>query len=207
MKIILIVLSIVQGFGLISSIYLSNSVGLGFADSKVGIIVLAVLWGVYLLYKRNSSPDISTVETEQNIEGQIKINEEFLLKKIKERDLKEGIENSSESALFDSGRHNYVCLSERFKHDNTKLQQVTTDWLDFMELLSDRVYEMEILHYLSDEDSQSHFNAREEIDTRLTEINKRFKNLLGDDYWDVIELQKLRQKEINGKVAEHNIST
>lgn len=197
MKLILIVLSIVQGLGLISSIFISNSLSLGFADSKTGIIILAILWGVYLLYERNSSPEISEVETSQDTQVQIKVSEDFLLKKIKERDLKENIINGSESALFDSGKHNYICLSERFKHDDIKLQQVSKDWLDFMELLSDRVDEMEILHYISDEDSQSHFNTREEIDTRLAEINRRFKNLLGDEYWDVEELQKLRQKEIN----------
>jgi uncharacterized membrane protein YdjX (TVP38/TMEM64 family) len=51
MKIILIILSVIQLIGIISSTYLAKSLALGLDDSKGGLITLAVLWGAYLLYK------------------------------------------------------------------------------------------------------------------------------------------------------------
>src|ERR1035437_7367151 len=161
------------------------------------IIVLIIVILSYLIYKRRKPSEISKTEAKENMQEQIEQKEKFLRAKIKTRDLEENIENGSEVALFDCGKHNFICLSERFKHDDIKLEQVIKDWIDYMDLLSDRVYEMTILHHLSSEDSPKHFDAREKIDITIREINKRFKDLLTNDYWDVDELQKLRQKEIN----------
>ena len=52
MKIILIILSIVQVIGLISSIYLSKSLMLGFKDSMSGILLILVFWIVYFIFKK-----------------------------------------------------------------------------------------------------------------------------------------------------------
>lgn len=52
MKIILIILSIVQVIGLISSIYLSKSLMLGFKDSIGGILLIAVFWVIYFIFKK-----------------------------------------------------------------------------------------------------------------------------------------------------------
>lgn len=52
MKIILIILSIVQIVGLISSIYLSKSLMLGFKDSIGGILLITVFWIIYFVFKK-----------------------------------------------------------------------------------------------------------------------------------------------------------
>lgn len=158
------------------------------------IIILLVIVFLYFIFKRKTPAKVTYAETREEIQKQIIVKEKFTLDTIRKRDLKEDIKNGSESALFECGKHNFSCLDERFKHDDVKHQQAVKDWFDYMELLRDRVYEMDILHYLSDEDSQEHLEKREQIDLRLREICRRFKNLLGGDYWDIEELQKIRQK-------------
>lgn len=51
MKIILITLTVIQLIGFASSAFLAKSFILGLEDSAAGLITLAVLWSIYLVYK------------------------------------------------------------------------------------------------------------------------------------------------------------
>ena len=165
------------------------------------IILIIILALAYFIYKRRKPKIEKKEETMADMQVDIKVGEESLLRKIKTNHLGEDY-MTTETDLLKAGKHNFVCLSERFKHDEVKLRQVTKDWLDYIEILKRMVYENEIRNYLSAEDSSAHFEAEEKQHIRLREIIKRFKDLLGAEYWDFEEFQKLRIKESNKNFIE-----
>jgi hypothetical protein len=159
------------------------------------IIVLIIVIFSYLIYKRRKPSEISKTEVKENMQAEMERKQEALLKKIKTSHLKDYME--TETDLLECGKNNFIRLSERFKHDDIKLEQVIKDWIDYIDILSDAVYESEMLDVSSSETSQTHYKAREALYIKLQEIIKRFKDLLGADYSDFEELKKLRIIESN----------
>jgi len=158
------------------------------------LIVIAVI--VFLIYKKQKSAPLSKEQSMENIKAQIAYKEERLLDHIKTNHLKDYM--TTESALFECGRTNFIRLSERFKHDDAKLTQVIKDWTDYMEILDDAVYESELLDVSTEEgEGEEHWKRRDELYIQIQEIEKRFKDLLGKEYTDPEELMKLKRKSPN----------
>lgn len=148
------------------------------------LIIIAVF--VYLIYKGQNATTNSRDKAIEFIQTEITKREDFLLSKIKASHLKDYLQ--TEKILFDCGRKNFIRLSERFKHDDVKLRQVTKDWLDYMDTVSDIIHESEMLDVtLSNDEADEHRNNQQELFVKIQEIDKRTKGLLGDEYIDPIK--------------------
>lgn len=145
------------------------------------IILIIIAVYVYSIYK-SQNPKLTKEEVKEKIQEEIDLKEEYLLKKIKTSILKDYMQ--TETTLFDCGRRNFLRLKERFKHDDIKYAQIVKDWLDYMETLSDIVFESEMLDVCTSEESEEHYKRRDELFVVVQETEKRFKELLGSEYDD-----------------------
>lgn len=160
------------------------------------IILIVIAIFVYLIYKKQKPVIQSKEQIIENTKAQIAYKEEHLLDHIKTNHLKDYM--TTESALFECGKTNFIRLSERFKHDDVKLAQVTKDWIDYMDILNDAVYESELLDVSTEEgEGEEHWKRRDELYIQIQEIEKRFKDLLGKEYADPEELIKMKRKVVS----------
>ncbi len=145
------------------------------------LIVIAVF--VYLIYKGQKPKIISKEEAVENIKLEISCKEEYLLNKIKTSHLKDYMQ--TETALFECGRKNFLRLSERFKHDDIKFAQTVKDWIDYIDTISEVIFVSEMLDVAnSNEEVNEYRNNQQELFIKIQETEKRFKDLLGNEYID-----------------------
>lgn len=89
-----------------------------------------------------------------------------------------GREESVETKLFNNGRQNFIRLKERFKHNDTTSDQIISDWYDYLILINDVI---NIRKSLGSNEDNALINEKF---IRINEINKRFDELLGNDFID-----------------------
>ncbi|MEI7498040.1 MAG: hypothetical protein WCK11_02030 [Candidatus Falkowbacteria bacterium] len=164
---------------------------------------IVIIFIIYLIFKpKNNKEKIieNNMSKEEEIQDKIERKEESLLRDIKSNHLKDYMQN--ETTLFECGRKNFIRLNERFKHDEAKHGQVVKDWMDYMDILGDIVHEHLMLDVSTSEESDEHWEKRQELFIQIQEIEKRFKELLGDVYIDPFETMK--QNEKNDKIEERD---
>lgn len=150
------------------------------------IILIIIAIFIYLIYKQQKSPKISISKTgfyQVKIKQMMEQKEATLLNLIKTNPLKDYMQ--TEVALFDCGRKNFICLCERFKYDNIKFAQIVKDWIDYMDILKDVVFQR--LYLDVSKSITSADICDEKIDNlfiKIKEINKRLQDLLGNEYMD-----------------------
>lgn len=148
-------------------------------------IILAVIAIIlYLIYRRLKTPTLPTkAEAREKILEMIAQKEtSFLDNRLKSSHLKEYLE--MDAVLFDCGSQNFIRLNERFKHDEAKFAEIVKDWSDYLDILGNVVFQSEMLDVCTSEESEEHYQARQEDFVRIQEIEKRFKGLLADSYID-----------------------
>jgi len=160
---------------------------------------------VYLIY-RGQKPKVlmSRAEVKKNSQDEIDLREMRLSDKIKTSHLKNYLQ--TEATLFNCGRKNFIRLNERFKHDDVKLGQVVKDWIDYIEILTDVIFESEMLDVSTSEESDEHFDKRDELYVKIQAIEKRFKDLLGDEYVDSVELIKSQEQMFKDLISKEQIN-
>jgi hypothetical protein len=147
------------------------------------IILIIIAIFLYLIYRKQNPSASQKIKAVANLHAEIAKREELLSNKIKTSHLKDYLQ--TEATLFEYGKKNYVRLSERYKHDDTKNLHVIKDWIYYMEALSDIIYESEMLDVASsNEDADEHRNSQQELFIKVQEIGKRNKELLGNEYVD-----------------------
>lgn len=191
MKYALYLLMGLQVIGFISSIFLTGSLVSAFDDSAKGFLYIAIVWGIYFAFryffanlsKKSFKQKKVThiVDSEEGsmefIQNGIENMENYILEKMKAKtDVK------ADKAIFDSGKKNYVRLSERFKHDKLKLKEVTKDRYDYLVAHAGLIYENPLIGFGTNEDVAKIRSEEDDFIIKIQEINKRFKNLLGDEY-------------------------
>lgn len=146
------------------------------------IIVLGMIAIIlYSIYRKPGATSLKPkAETKEEGFTFISYQEEKILNKLQTSILRDYL--SLEKTLFDCGKQNFVRLSERFKYDEPKIQQIISDRKEFLELLSDIVTEREMLDVCTAEEDEEHSQTLKGYFIRIQEIEKRFKNLLGNDY-------------------------
>jgi methyl-accepting chemotaxis protein len=140
------------------------------------IILIIIAIFVYLIYK-GQNPKITSKE---DMQIEIERKEVKLLEFIQTNHLKDYMD--TEKALFECGRINFIRLRERFKHDEIKLEQVFKDWIDYMDTLNDAIYKSLQIDVTFDDEFDTLWKDRNELYIKIQEINKRFKDLLGNEY-------------------------
>lgn len=167
------------------------------------ILLIIIAGFLYLIYKGQNTKPASKEAIMQNAEAEIARAEARLLDLIETNHLKDYMD--TEKALFDCGRLNFIRLNERFKHEELKREQAIKDWLDYMQALNDAVYASLQLDVCTSEESDTYYKERSDLFIKISEIDKRFKELLGNEYADPEKLitppeEKMKQfmeKNIN----------
>ncbi len=91
---------------------------------------------------------------------------------------------TDQSVCLDCGSKNFTKLYERYKHDDTKIDQIIRDWRDYVDILLETVAQREIMDCSNEASFEKSFNDLEKSWIRIREINKRIKSLLRNDYID-----------------------
>lgn len=157
------------------------------------ILIIAML--TYLVYTGKESSETSESKTRENSEANVNTEQKeiFFSDKIKTNRLKDYVE--IETVLFDYGRKNFVCLEKHLNRNDTRLARARRDWMDYIDILHKTIYENEMLDVAtSNEIADEHRKKRQELFVKIREIDKRFKNLLGDEYIDPWKFIKSQQK-------------
>lgn len=84
--------------------------------------------------------------------------------------------------VFDCSKKNFIRLSERFKHDKLKLIEITKDWCDYLNAYACLFNESPLFVFGTDEDVKRLHDEKGMYIIKMEEVDKRFKNLLGDEY-------------------------
>jgi len=166
------------------------------------IILIIIAIFLYKIYK-GQKPKVlmSKEETMENIQTEIKEKEDKLLNKIKTNRLKDYMQ--TETIMFDCGRKNFLRLSERFKHDGVKFAQIVKDWMDYIEAVSDIIFVNEMLDVCTSKEANGYYKQQDELFIKIQEIEKRYKNLLGDKYIDPSKLIN-DEKDKTKDIEEYN---
>lgn len=147
----------------------------------IWIIVIGII--LYFIWRGQKPKVKSKEEALELIQSEIDKKENYLLQRIEATHLKDYMQ--METTLFECGKKNFLRLKERFKHDDVKLGQVIKDWIYYIDTISDMIYESEMLDVsTSNEDADEHRNMQQKLAVKIQEIDKRFKNLLDDEYTD-----------------------
>ncbi len=91
-----------------------------------------------------------------------------------------GLEESEK--VFDCNKKNFIRLSERFKHDKLKLIEITKDWCSYLNAYACLFYESPLFVFGTDDDVKRLGDEKDMYIIKMEEVDKRFKNLLGDEY-------------------------
>ena len=134
------------------------------------VILVLIVAIIYIVYKKLWPGFVIS-----SIKGLISEKEAQILKKIGSIESKN--HTQVERNLLESGKKNFIRLSERFKHNETKLDEVMKDWADYTEAID------EMLNVLfSNKTSDEKERNKQELFIKIEEIQKRSKDLLGDEY-------------------------
>ena len=144
------------------------------------LAIITVL--VYLIYKKQNPPALTPEQISETLLEEISRKEDYVERKIGSSHLKEYL--TMEKTLLQCGSKNFLRLRERFKHDEQKYTHILKDWNDYLDTISECVFESEMLDVCSSEDSDEHYKARDLLFIKIQEAEKRFKELLGEEYSD-----------------------
>jgi len=177
------------------------------------IILIIIATFVYLIYKRQK-PEVRSDEELMYIEHgveNVENWEKILLERIKIRKntIQEKIDQGNKnfdledwiSALhrleegitgFNCGKKNFTRLKERFKYDKLKLIEITKDRCDYLNAHAYLFYDSPLLEFGTNEDVKKIHERGNAYFIKMQEIEKRFKDLLGDEYIDSKKLLKIK---------------
>lgn len=104
----------------------------------------------------------------------------------------------TEKFFFDTMEKNYLRLEERYKHDNAKLGQIIKDWISYNEVISGLICQRLLLDVATtNEESERTDKETNHLQIRRQEIESRYKDLLGKQYNDPMDMFK--KKKPNNK--------
>jgi len=87
--------------------------------------------------------------------------------------------------LFGYTKKNFQRLSERFKFEDKMIEQISKDWCDYCMALGGMIYLGDYPDFAMDnEQRKKNYEEQDGMLVRVFEIEKRFKELLGNDYLD-----------------------
>ncbi len=167
-------------------------------------IILAIITiFVYLIYKRlkpeqKSDEELMYIEHgaenvvnwERVLLERIRVEKDKIQGKIKEGNKNFDLENwtyllyrlEKSGKVFNCSKKNFIHLCERFKHDKLKLIEITKDWCDYLNACACLFYESPLFVFGTDEDVKRLRDEKDMYIIKMEEVDKRFKNLLGDEY-------------------------
>jgi hypothetical protein len=133
-----------------------------------------ILWRIYFKKENEENEEIINPYLDKNF------TEKYVLEKIANTTNKKFAE-----ILFEYTKKNFDRLNERFKFDDKMTRQILKDWCDYCMALGGIVFLGDYPDFTMDKEQRIKNNTEQDsLLIKLEEIEKRFKEFLGDDYLD-----------------------